>query len=474
MMESTWRRLAAGDFLHYLRERSSMVSHGDSVQPPLPGPRYLNPYTVIRTLSDPTDYMLRARDRYGHTYRLPTVLGPVVVTGEPEGVRAIFSADADTFVPYHPDVTAPLVGESSLILASGARHRRDRKLLSPSFHGARMRAYGAVMTESTRSAVAAWTTGTPFKMLDVTQSISLDVILHAVIGLDPTSSQGQAVREAVIRLVGTLRPQFIFFRWMRRDFFGLSAWARFKKAREHLDSLLFETMAERRRAPAERDDILSLMMSARYEDGSAMSDAELRDQLLTLLTAGHETTAVSLAWAFYWLHRDPDELGRLLAELDTLGPSADAEAITSLPYLGAVCQEALRVYPVVPEVLRTLVKPLKLFDWTLPAGSDVVASSIMLHNREDLYPEPTRFRPSRFLEREFTPFEYIPFGGGARRCIGAAFALYEMKIVLATILRSHRLRLVSSSKVSPARRGATMGPSSGIPMLYEGARGVEK
>jgi cytochrome P450 len=203
-----------------------------------------------------------------------------------------------------------------------------------------------------------------------------------------------------------------------------------------------------------------------------MSDVELRDELITLLFAGHEATAIALAWAFYWLHRDPDELGRVLAELDALGPSADAEAIAALPYLDAVCQEALRIHPVTPEILRVLVEPLQLFDWTLPAGTAVMASAIMVHNREDLYPEPTHFRPSRFLERKFTPFEHIPFGGGARRCIGAAFALYEMKIVLAMLLRSHRLRLVSSSKVKPARRGLTMGPAGGIPMIYEGSRGA--
>lgn len=440
------------------------------MHPSPPGPRYFNPYTFVRTLADPTDFMLKTRERYGDTYRLPTAFGPVVVTGDPEGVRAMFTADADTFIPYQPDVTSPFVGDTSLILVSGARHRRDRKLLSPPFHGARMRAYGAIMADTAQRTAAAWTVGVPFKMLDSTQDISLNVILQAVFGLDHASPRGQAVREAVIQFVEAIRPTFVFMKWLRRDFFGLSAWARFKKVRDHLDSLLYATMAERRREPAERDDILSLMMSARFEDGGAMSDVELRDELFTLLFAGHETSAVSLAWALYWLHRDPDELGRVLAELDALGPSPDPEAIAALPYLDAVCQESLRIYPVAPEILRHLVKPLKLLDWTLPAGTDLITSVILVHNREDLYPEPTRFRPSRFLDRKFTPFEHIPFGVGPRRCIGAAFALYEMKIVLATLLRSHRLRLVSSAPVSPERRGMTMGPKGGIPMIYEGPR----
>lgn len=442
------------------------------MHPALPGPRYFNPIAFVRSLSDPTDLMLRTREEYGDTYRLPTVFGPVVVTGDPEGIRAMFAADADTFVPYQPDTSSPFLGETSLILVTGARHRRDRKLLSPPFHGARMRAYGAIMADSARRAAAAWKKGEPFRMLDSTQSISLELILRAVFGLDHASPGGLAVRDAVIRFVGSIRPLFIFLPWTRRDLFGLSSWARFKRARDHLDSLLYAVMAERRRESGERDDILSLMMSARYEDGGAMSDVELRDELLTLLFAGHETTAIALAWAFHWLHRDPGELARVLAEIDALGPTPDPEAIAALPYLDAVCQETLRIRPVAPEIPRLLVKPLQLLDWTLPAGTALLASVIMVHHREDLYPEPTRFRPSRFLERKFTPFEHIPFGGGPRRCIGAAFALQEMKIVLATLLRSHRLRLVSSADARPVRRGLTMGPAGGVPMIYEGPRGA--
>jgi cytochrome P450 len=440
------------------------------MHPAPPGPRYFNPFAFLRSLSDPTDLMLATQREYGDTYLMPTIFGPVVVTGNPEGIRAIFTADADTFVPFQPDATSPFAGDTSLILVSGARHRRDRKLLSPPFHGARMRAYGALMADAAQRAAAQWKKGEPFRLLDATQGISLEVILRAVFGLDHASPRGQAVREAVIRFVESIRPTFVFISWMRRDLLGLSAWARFKRARDHLDSLLYAAMAERRREPAERDDILSLMMSARHEDGSVMSDKELRDQLLTLLFAGHETTAVALAWALHFLHREPGELDRVLAELDGLGPSPEPEAFAALPYLDAVCQETLRIHPVAPEVLRRLVQPLQLLDWTLPAGSAVLASVILVHQREDLYPEPRRFRPSRFLDRKLTPFEHIPFGGGARRCIGAAFALHEMKIVLGTLLRSHRLRPLGSGAVKAVRRGATMGPAGGIPMIYEGPR----
>ena len=188
-----------------------------------PGERYFNPFKFISTLSDHTELMLEARERYGDTYKLPTVLGPVIVTGDPEGVRAMFTADADTFVPYQPDASSFFLGDTSLVLVSGARHRRDRRLLSPPFHGARMRAYGAIMAESAQRAAAAWAKGAPFKMLDTTQDISLAVILQAVFGLDHASPRGQAVREAVIQFVGSIRPLFIFLTWMRRDFFGWSS-----------------------------------------------------------------------------------------------------------------------------------------------------------------------------------------------------------------------------------------------------------
>lgn len=447
-----------------------MTEPGDVTEPALPGPGYFNPISFAGSLVDPTDLMLAMRSKYGDTFRLPTIFGPVVVTGDPDAIRDIFTADPDSFVPYQTESTAPVFGETSLANVSGARHRRDRKLLMPPFHGARMRAYSGAMAESAARATGQWTEGAPFKMIDTTQEISLDIILRTVFGFEHDSAEGKAVREAVIRYVGSLRPTFLFMPWMRRDFFGLSAWARFKKTRDHLDSLLYAAMAERRREGAERDDILSLMMKARHDDGSAMSEKELRDQLISLLFAGHETTAMALAWALYWLHREPGELERALAEIDALGPSPDPEAFAGLPFLDAVCQETLRIHPIAPEIPRLLARPLKVRDWMLPAGTAIVVSVILVHRREDLYPEPERFLPSRFLDRKMTPFEHVPFGGGARRCLGAAFAQHEMKIVLGTILRSRRLRPASSDRVKPVRRGFTMGPRGGVPMIYEGPR----
>ena len=206
------------------------------------------------------------------------------------------------------------------------------------------------------------------------------------------------------------------------------------------------------------------MLAARHEDGTGMSDLELRDELLTLLFAGHETTGIALAWACYWLHREPAALERLRAEVDGLGEDPDPEALVKLPYLEAVCSETLRLYPIAPDVPRMLAGPLEVGGYLLQPPVGVAVSTTALHRREELYPEPDKFRPERFLERRFSAFEYTPFGGGFRRCIGAAFATYELKLVLAAFVRGAELELAEPGEVKPQRRNLVVGPGSGVRM----------
>jgi cytochrome P450 len=301
-------------------------------------------------------------------------------------------------------------------------------------------------------------------MLETTQDIALDVIIRVVFGVEGRERVEQ-VRAAVLRLIESLSPLIFVVLWTRRDFGGLGPWARYKRAIAAHDDLLLSEIQRRREVAETRNDILSLMLRARYDDGSAMSDIEIVEQLRGLLFAGHETTAVTLACAFHWLHREPEVLGKLLCELEGLGEDAEADALASLPYLEAVCQEALRMNPPVVDTGRSVREPFKLMGYTIPAGEGINPSPLLLHMREDLYPEPERFRPARFLERKFSPFEYIPFGGGARRCLGAAFAMYEMKIALGTILRRYRLRSVGGKRIAFVRRGLTLGPRGGVPMM---------
>ena len=245
-----------------------------------------------------------------------------------------------------------------------------------------------------------------------------------------------------------------------------------KQRQRKIDELIYAEIEERRLQPdANRTDILSLMMAARDENGQPMTNEELRDELMTLLFAGHETTATALAWAFYWIHRLPSVRQKLLQELDSLGENPDPMTIFRLPYLSAVCQETLRIYPVAMLTFaREVLTPVELMGHQLEPGTAVFASIYLTHRREDLYPEPLQFKPERFLERQFSPYEYLPFGGGSRRCIGLALAQLEMKLVLATILRDFDLVLAEKKPVQAKRRGVSLEPAGGVPMALLGRR----
>jgi len=300
--------------------------------------------------------------------------------------------------------------------------------------------------------------------LRAAQNISLKVIQRAVFGVQDSSSV-RAWSAAVVAMMDSAHPAGMFFKAFRVAPFGLGPWAKFIAARAAVDRMIYREIHERRTHARYGDDILSLMMQARYDDGSSMSDAELRDELLTLLLAGHETTAISLSWALYWLHRDSRKLERLRDELDG---AAESDAIAQFPYLDAVCNETLRLHPIVTDVVRTARAPLTVGGYMLPAGTAVAVSITNIHERPELYERPGEFEPERFLQKKYSPFEFLPFGGGHRRCLGAAFAQHEMKLVLAEMLSSHRFELVGDEV--PARRGVTIGPARGVRVRYLGPR----
>lgn len=422
------------------------------------------PWHIIQTMLDPDAALLRLVRDVGDPFTDRTLPTPMVFSCTPEGARQLLTADPDLFAVPDPDLLAPFLGIHSLLLLVGDRHRAERKLLNPHFHGDRMRAYGDVVAEIAEAQAASWRLGERFTVLDATQAISLEVILRAVFGVG--SDRIDAFRRAVLQFVGTLTPPLFFFRWLRRDLGGRGPWSDFLRARAQLDAMLDAEIARRRQGDlVGQHDILSLLLQARYEDGGAMSPAQLRDELVTLLFAGHETTAIALAWALYFLHRHPETLQKLLAELATLGPRPSHEAVATLPYLSAVCNETLRLHPVVPILPpRQLRRPFHFQGYDLPPDLLVSIGTMRLHKREDLYPDPYRFHPDRFVGRSYSAFEYMPFGGGVRRCIGASFALYEMKIVLATILPRHRLILQTHGPVRAQRRNAVMGPSRDLRM----------
>lgn len=417
---------------------------------------------TLRGARDPHTYLADARRRLGDPFWTWLAGRRILLTGEPERVRQIFAADHEVVGAFAPGHLTSLLGQHSLILLTGPTHQRERKLLSPPFHGARMRSYARIIRASALKLARAWPVGATRPVQSLTQEISLDVIVKAVFGVleEPRATTVAATLSAAME---ALWPASIMIRALQRDLGPLTPWARYARRKRAADALVHEEIAARRRSPG-GDDILALLLAARYEDGAPMSDDQLHDELITLLVAGHETTAIALAWAMYWLHRHPDALERLRAELAPLGDDPDPEAVARLPFLEAVCHETLRLFPILPLAPRTLLQPFTLAEQALPAGTHIGACTVLVHRHPELYPDPDEFRPERFLARKFSAAEFTPFGGGIRRCIGAAFALYEMKLVLAALLPGHRFRLDEPRPVRPQRRNLTLGPRGGVRM----------
>lgn len=406
----------------------------------------------------PYSWMARRRERYGDVFssRFP-FFGHVVYVADPALVKQVFAGDPATFHAGEANATVlgDALGDNSLLTLDEARHLSQRKLLLPPFHGAAVRRYAEVMAEATEREVRTWPIGRGFPLRPHMQSITLEVILRAVFGVRD-GERMDLFRERIPRL-GNLSSVLDWLPFMQRDLGGLTPAARFRKAVAAVDELIYAEIAERRAlgGAADRDDVLTLLLSARHEDGAPMSDVELRDELMTLLTAGHETTATGLSWAFERLLRTPRVMERVLGSLD------DDD------YLDAVIKETLRVRPVIVDVGRKLTRDTEVGAWTLPAGTMVLPAIAAIHARPDLYPSPAEFRPERFLSDGAESYAWIPFGGGVRRCIGASFAQVEMRVVLREVLRRVRLRADSGRPERPQVRHVTVVPSRGCRVVVE-------
>lgn len=429
-----------------------------------PGPRWTIPAT-LRLIRDPYATLRELRARYGDLVTFPSLNGKIVLAMTPALAKPILTAPADLYAPWAVQTLPTLIGPRSLLVTQGETHRKDRKLLTPPFHGARMRAYGDTMrTLAERRFEAALVPGATVRMQDITTEITMDVILRTVFGV----ADGEALEEgrAMMReLVGGLSPLLFFTKRVHTPLFP--PYRRFLGIRDRFNAWLGARIAEARTRGEAGEDVLAMMLAARYDDGSAMSDEDLTSQLITLLFAGHETTAIALAWAVSWLGRNPAALARVRAELDAA--PEDPEAIAKLPFLSAVCDETLRLHPIVTENLRLLERPLELGGYTIPAGIGVGVAIGAIHADPAIHPDPDTFRPERFLERKHSPFEHLPFGGGHRRCIGAAFAEYEMRIALAVLVQGWDLELVHEDE-GPIRRNVVLGPAHGVPVRVKGRR----
>jgi len=433
----------------------------------LPAAPPLAPLHMFRFMWDSAAFFRDCVERVGDPFTIDMPQGKLVLTGNPEGIREIFTADPSVFGPFATRALEPAVGRHSLLLVEGERHRRGRKLLMPPFHGERMRAYSRTIQDITLRKAGELPIGGRLKAQDLMQAVSLEVIIEAVFGVEDPARVAR-FREVIGHYLEAYTPLLMAVTPIRRDFGGIGPWARFQRMGQTLFGLVGEEIAERRRSARKREDILSLLLEARDEAGAAMSDEEIYDELRTMLIAGHETTALSMSWGLDAVHRTKGVLGRLRDELASVGPLPSPEALVKLPYLGAVCDETLRLRPILIMVPRIVREPFTLLGHTLSPGVNVAAAVSLVHTNPSIYPEPERFSPERFIERKFSPFEYIPFGGGSRRCIGAAFALFEMKIALGTLLSMHRFELLASEAPRSVRRNVTIGPADGVPLLHIG------
>ncbi len=402
----------------------------------------------------PISFLERGRGRYGKRFTVRLLqTPPFVMLSDPDEVRQVFTAPPDVLHPGEgARILEPVIGSNSVILLDEAAHLEQRKLMLPAFHGEKMQRLAGLMAEVAEREAERWPRGEALELHPRMQDLTLEVILRAAFGLDP-GPRLDALRSRLTDVLALGARPLGMLPFLQRDWGGRGPWARFVRLREEIDALLFDLIAERRAEHAERDDVLAMLLEARHEDGSPMTERELRDELMTLLVAGHETTASELAWAFERLVRTPDVLSRLVDEID----SDDGDA-----YLTATIQETLRARPVLPNAAPRLVKQeITVGGWTYAPGTCLVPNAYLVHHDGEIYPDPYAFRPERFLEEPPGTYTWIPFGGGRRRCLGASFALMEMKIVLRAVLSTSRVTSASGEAETSRRRAITLSPRGG-------------
>lgn len=442
------------------------------------GPRLPALLQTLQIIAHPTQFLEKCANQYGDSFTL-RVLGlnspPIVFLSDPKAVEAIFTTETHKLeFGQITHVFQPLTGTQSLIMQDGKRHQRLRQLLMPPLHGKQLVTYGQLICEITQQTISDWDLGRSISIRDYTSDIALQVILQVVLGLDssrPRYHQLRTLIQPFLESVNSPLNSLQFF-WppLQQDLGTWSPWGKFLQQQQQIDQLIYAEIAERRTQPPQ-NDVLSLLISAKDETGQTLSDQELRDQLITLLLLGQDTTASALAWAFYWIHRDYQVLNQLIQELESLGKNPDPMEIAQLPFLNAVCQETLRIHPIAlisqPRLVR---ETIQLQGYEFKPETILIPCIHLAHRRTQVYPNPEQFQPERFIQRKFSPYEYFPFGGGSRSCIGMALSMFEMKLILATVLSHYQLILSDNGLVKPVRRGITIVPSSNFRLTVIGAR----
>ena len=425
---------------------------------------------------DPVGYLLQAVKEEPELF-WATVSGfgdNIVFVNNPDAIKEILN-DRQTYCAAGSlnEILTPIVGDFSLLGLDGKRHQRERKLMMPAFHGDRMHYYGELINEITDDVFSRLEVGHEFIAREVMQDISLQVILQVVFGLNKGEKFdriAQLIKSILNRFNQPINISFLFYGFLRKDWGRFSPWGSFIRIQKELDLLIHEEINNRRQEKnSDRVDILSLLLSAVDESGRGMTNRELRDELMLILFAGHETTAIAMAWGLYWSHYHPEMKDKILSELDNLPDDSDGMTIYQQPYLSAFCNEVLRIHPnAMLTFPRIAIQDTELLGRKVNKGSVFLGCIYLTHRREDLYPQAEEFKPERFLQRQFSPYEFMPFGGGVRRCIGEALASYELKLVMAKVLQKYRLELITNKPIKPVRRGVVISPKGGVKMKYLG------
>ena len=434
-----------------------------------PGPNLIATFGFVR---NPFRFLDECAQRYGDwfTVRVPGVL-PFVFTSAPDAVREVFLGDPDAL--HAGEANRPLgafMGERSSLFLDAPEHLRQRRLLLPAFHGEQVASHADAMRTAADNAIASWPLGQQFPIHPQMRAITFETIIRTVFGFedDSTGTELRASLKALFEIFSSRLGTLFSLPAMRIDAGAWSPWGRAVRLTRQVDAILFNEFARRRKEGVEgRADVLSMLLAARYENEQPLPDQVIRDEMYTLMLAGHETTAATMAWVINRLITNPDVMERTRAEVFSVlrDQQLDSSNVGKLKYVEAVINETMRLDPVIPNFGRTLTRPLKIAGRDLPAGVTIAPCIYLVHRRPELWPNPEQFNPDRFLEARQSPYSFFPFGGGARRCLGAAFATYQMKIVIAEILARVNLKPAPGYKASATRRGIAFAPSDGLPVI---------
>jgi cytochrome P450 family 110 len=426
----------------------------------------LTPWQQWHNFAEPRAMHDWLRNKYGDLAAIHFQGRDHVLVMTPESAREVFAQDPYMYDAFWKESFAGMNGQDSLWVLIGERHRKERLLFSPAVHANHYRAYGNVIREIARARFNKWQPGQTLKAVDTTMMVSLDVIMHLVFGVEEVNIMEEG-RKLVHRLTHTAHPLIVFYPKLQRPWFPL--WWPYINAKKNLYAWMQKLLADRRANPVDVGDVMGVLMKATDEKGNPVSDEHICNELLSVLTAGQMTTAVALAWALYELGRHPEITTRLRAELDAAGSEPDPSLIlTSMPYLDAIVKETIRLHPILSECARIPMEPVQIRGRTVQPWQALVVSIVSIHHNPETYPEPDTFRPERFLERKYSIYEFLPFGGGHRRCMGAGLAEYTLRLALAEAVTHWDFETAGIDK--DIRHDLAMGPKYGVPLRVIGRR----